>query len=110
MNTITSTQDAELLKYAQKPIAVELTELEIRSMAASNYTPEEFNNYVLTKLQQCGAPIEGVLRKRPQHGKVFKVKEGELAPPGSFKYMWIDDASLEVMERLGGIGSPALRY
>jgi hypothetical protein len=79
-----------------KPIAVALDAQDIGRMAAENYSPYMFNQFLLEKLKAAGAPIEGTLRLRVAHGAVARVKP-DLNRGAVFQYIWLDEAYVEGM-------------
>jgi len=86
-----------------KPIAAAISTDDIQALYAMGTNPDAFNQLILAKLKDAGAPIEGTLRLRPAHGKVFKLKDSILQEQTEFCYMWMPDAYVEAIANAGGV-------
>lgn len=59
---------------------------------ACNTKPHAFNQLLLAKLKDAGAPVEGTLTLRLAHGKLAKLKDSVLEEQVDFTYIWLPDA------------------
>lgn len=84
-----------------KPIAASISTDDIQALYACGTNPDAFNQCILAKLKDNGAPIEGTLRLRPAHGKVFKLKDSVLREQAEFTYLWLPDAYVAAVGDVG---------
>lgn len=85
-----ATEVQDLLQ-GPKPISVEISTMDIRVLFACGTTPHAFNQLILAKLKDAGAPVEGVLNLRLAHGRLCKLKDSVLEEQTSFVYMWLPE-------------------
>lgn len=74
-----------------RPIAISISTDDVQALYACNTGPEAYNQLILAKLKDAGAPVEGLLRLKLAHGKVAKVKDNPLEPATEFVYMWLPE-------------------
>jgi hypothetical protein len=86
-----------------RPVAASISTDYVQALYACGTGPDAFNQLILAKLKDAGAPIEGALRLRPAHGKVFKLRDSALEERAEFTYMWIPDAYVEAIANAGGL-------
>lgn len=86
-----------------RPVAAGVSTDDVRALYACGTNPDAFNQLILAKLKDAGAPIEGTLRLRPTHGKVFKLKDSVLREQAEFTYMWLPEAYIEAIANAGGV-------
>jgi len=87
-----------------KPVAARISTHDIQMLYACHTSPDAFLQLILAKLKDAGAPVEGVLRLRLAHGKVFKVKTDPMVEQDAFEYLWLPEAYAEAMNmRSGGV-------
>lgn len=86
-----------------KPIAVTISTDDIQALFSCGTSPTAFNQLIMAKLKDAGAPIEGVLLLKPSHGSVYKLKDDPLKEQDAFCYMWIPEAWGEAMKSAGGL-------
>lgn len=75
-----------------RPIAVSISTHDVQALYACNTSPDSYNQLILAKLKDSGAPVEGTLRLRLAHGAVCRVKDNPLEPANEFVYMWLPEA------------------
>jgi hypothetical protein len=85
-----------------KPVAAFISSDDIQALFACGTHPDKYNQLILAKLKDNGAPIEGTLRLRPAHGKVFKMKDSVLEEQAGFTYLWLSDAYVDAMGPMQG--------
>jgi hypothetical protein len=81
-----------------KPIVVSVDAQELGMLAAMHTSPYGYQQYILAKLKESGAPVEGVLDLRLAHGKLARVKNSIMGK-GQFDYMWVPDYFWEAMQQ-----------
>jgi hypothetical protein len=94
---------AQEILEGPKPIAVDIPVIDIQMLFALGTSPEAFNQLILAKLKDAGAPVEGVIKLKLAHGKVYKMKTNPLVEQDAFEYLWLPDAYVESMH--GAIAS-----
>lgn len=93
------------LMQGPKPIAVEIAAIDIQMLFAVGTSPEAYAQLILAKLKDAGAPVEGIIKLKLAHGKVYKMKTNPLVEQEAFEYLWLPDAYVESMH--GAIASQA---
>lgn len=95
----------ELITEAARlqPIQACISADDIRHLYAAGTSPDKFNQLILAKLKDSGAPVEGTLRLRLAHGQVYKVKDNPTKPQEAFMYMWLPETMVHDMARLDGV-------
>jgi hypothetical protein len=99
------TQDIQLDRQlaGPKPVAARISTRDIQMLYACKTSPDAFLQLILAKLKDAGCPaIEGALRLRVTHGKVFKMKTDPLVEQEAFEYLWLPPAYAEAMNMQGG--------
>lgn len=61
-----------------KPIAIEISTQDIRMLFACHTSPTAYQQLLLAKLKDAGAPVEGTLNLRLAHGKLYKMRTDPL--------------------------------
>lgn len=74
-----------------KPIAVSISTNDVQCLYACHTSPDAYNQLILAKLKDAGAPVEGILRLKLAHGAVAKVKDNPVEPSDEFTYMWLPE-------------------
>lgn len=87
----------------QKPIAISIGTEDIQALFACNTSPDMFNQCILAKLKDAGAPVEGVLRLKLAHGQVYKMKTSPSQPQDAFEYIWLPEAYVHSLTQMGGV-------
>jgi hypothetical protein len=75
-----------------KPIAVDISVDDVRMLTACRTSPDSYLQLILAKLKDAGAPVEGAIRLRLAHGKLFKLKDSVFEEQAAFTYMWLPEA------------------
>lgn len=76
-----------------KPIVVRISAEDIGRQYAANANrfgkcnPNVFRQFLLERLKEAGAPVEGTLVLKLAHGAVAKIKDD--APQPYIRYMWL---------------------
>lgn len=78
-----------------KPISIEISANDVQALFACNTSPDQYNQLILAKLKDAGAPVEGTLRLKLAYGAVCKVKDQPHIEQTSFVYMWLPEAYVE---------------
>ena len=93
--------NVEDLVNSPPPVAVTMDAQEIGVFYASNLSPVEFNQMLMAKFKDAGAPVEGTLHLRFAHGQMYKLK----SQPGEmeFTYLWLGEAYVDGLAALGGV-------
>ena len=70
-----------------KVIAIKVAGFEIAALYNDRTGPYAFAQLLLERFKAAGAPVEGVIKFKLLHGKIFKLR----SKPGdnSFKYVWL---------------------
>ena len=70
-----------------KVIAIRVAGFEIAALYNDRTGPYAFAQLLLERFKAAGAPVEGVIKFKLLHGKIFKLR----SKPGdnSFKYVWL---------------------
>jgi hypothetical protein len=97
MNNTLEAGNTAITIEGPKPIAVQISTIDIQMLYAVKTSPTAFMQLILAKLKDAGAPVEGILNLRMAHGKVFKIKDSPLEEQSAFTYIWIPDAYLAAM-------------
>ena len=84
-----------------KPIAISISTDDIQALYACKTDPHQFNQLILAKLKDAGAPVEGVLDLRLAHGRVCKMKDNPMEEQKEFTYMWLSDAYVHAIATAG---------
>ena len=68
-------------------IAIKVAGFEIAALYNDRTGPYAFAQLLLERFKAAGAPVEGVIKFKLLHGKIFKLR----SKPGdnSFKYVWL---------------------
>lgn len=74
-----------------KPIAVTISTNDVRVLFACGTKPDAYNQLILAKLRDAGAPVEGMIRLKLAHGQIAKVKDNPLEPATEFVYVWLPE-------------------
>ena len=74
-----------------KPIAVTISTDDVQALFAVGTNPYNFNQLILAKLKDAGAPVEGTLHLRMAHGSVFKLKDSVFEELPEFTYLWLPE-------------------
>lgn len=88
---------AQELLQGPKPISVSISTEDVRMLFACNTSPTAYNQLILAKLKDAGAPVEGTLNLRLAHGKLFKLKDSPLQEQPDFQYIWLPEAYIEAI-------------
>ena len=88
--------------HADKPVVVWLDAQDLGVLYSQRTTPNEFNQYLLRKLRDAGAPVEGQAILKLAHGAVAKVKPDPLLHEMGFRYIWLSEEYVEVIARHAG--------
>ena len=72
-----------------KPIAIWLDAQELGTLVAQRSTPNEFNQYLLRKLRDAGAPVEGMTILKLAHGAVAKERPDPAKMEFGWRYIWL---------------------
>ncbi len=83
-----------------KPIAIEISTQDIRMLFACHTSPTAYQQLLLAKLKDAGAPVEGTLNLRLAHGKLYKMRTDPLRQQDTFTYLWLPEAYVAGMESL----------
>jgi hypothetical protein len=90
-----------------KPIAVMIPSHDIQALTAAKCSPYEYNQLILAKLKDAGAPVEGVINLKMAHGSVYKLKTNPMVEEPGFTYMWLPEAYVHALNAMGGVGGQA---
>lgn len=90
----------ELLQ-GPKPISISVSTDDVQALFACNTHPDQYNQLLLAKLKDAGGPVEGSLRLRLAHGKLFKMKDSIMQEQTEFTYLWLPDAYVEAVGQVG---------
>lgn len=85
-----------------KPIAVSISTHDIQALFACGTSPDAYNQLILAKLKDAGAPVEGMLRLKLAHGQVCKVKTDPTQPQEAFDYVWLPEAYVYAIASANG--------
>ena len=85
-----------------KPIAVVIPGVDVIRLAQAKCSPYEFNQLILAKLKDSGAPVEGVIHLKMANGSVFKMRNS-LQEEEGFTYLWLPPEYVEGINALGGV-------
>lgn len=102
-----NTQIVEPAIEGPKPIAVLISSLDIQKLAAAKCSPYEYNQLILAKLKDAGAPVEGMVNLKMAHGSVYKMKTNPMIEEPGFTYMWLPEAYVHTLNAMGGVGARA---
>lgn len=92
----------EEAQRADKPVAVWLSAYELQGLYARDEArPYDFNQYILRKLRDAGAPVEGALRLKLSHGAVARVKPDPGRQEMGFKYIWLPEQHVRAIAAKG---------
>jgi len=92
------------LPEGPKPIAVFIPAIDIRMLYAARTSPEQFNQCILARLKDAGAPVEGTIHLKLAHGAVAKKKSNPLVDEGGFTYLWLSEEYVRaIMTAKGGV-------
>jgi hypothetical protein len=91
-------EEEKPLVEGPKPITVAISTHDIQALFAMGTSPDTFNQLILAKLKDAGAPVEGTLHLRLAHGSLFKVKDSIFEEQTEFTYMWLPDAYVEAIK------------
>ncbi len=81
----------EIPEVQKKPIAIAIATDDIQALFACGTSPHMFNQLILAKLKDAGAPVEGMMDLKLAHGRVFKLKDDPLKPQEAFEYLWLPE-------------------
>lgn len=93
---------AKELQQSPKPIAIEMHTDDVRQLFAIGTSGDQYNQLLLAKFKDAGAPVEGLLRLKFAHGRMAKVKDSDLVPQEVFTYIWLPEAYVEAIAHGGG--------
>lgn len=82
-----------------RPIVVRMDAQEIGTFTAMRFGPKDFEQAILLKLRDAGAPMEGDLNLKPAHGLVGKLK-GDFSDT-FFLYVWVPEAWVDRLRVMG---------
>lgn len=91
-----------------KPIFVNISTDDVQALFACGTHPDQYNQLILAKLKDAGAPIEGTLRLRPAHGAIVKLKDNPTIEQTCFTYGWLPEAYVQAIAA-SGTGLEGLR-
>jgi len=74
-----------------KPISVSVATKDIQMLHACRTSPDQYAQLLLAKLKDAGGPVEGTLKLRLAHGKLFKLKDSLLEEQTEFTYLWLPE-------------------
>lgn len=86
-----------------KPIAVVISGMDVAKLAEANCSVYEYNQLILAKLKDAGAPVEGMISLKMANGSVFKMKTNPMVEEQGFTYIWLPPAYVEGINALGGV-------
>lgn len=75
-----------------KPISISVSTRDIQALFACQTSPDQYNQLLLAKLKDAGGPVEGTIRLRLAHGKLFKLKDSIMQEQSEFTYLWLPEA------------------
>jgi hypothetical protein len=92
---------AQELVQGPKPISISVSTNDVQALFACGTSPDQYNQLLLAKLRDAGAPVEGTLRLRLAHGKLFKMKDSVMQEQSEFTYLWLPDGYVEAIGQVG---------
>lgn len=76
-----------------KPIAIQVSSIDIQMLYACRTDPHTYGQLLLAKLKDVGGPVEWSPQGlRLAHGQLFKMKDSVLEAQDEFTYLWLPDA------------------
>lgn len=85
-----------------KPIAIVIPGVDVIKLTQAKCSPYEFNQLILAKLKDAGAPVEGMVHLKMAFGSVFKMRNS-LQEEEGFTYLWLPPAYIEALNAMGGV-------
>jgi hypothetical protein len=91
------------LPSGPKPVGIFVSTMEIQVLYASGTNPFAYNQFLLEKLRDAGAPVEGAIHLRLAHGQLFKLKTNPVNPEDGFRYLWLPENYSYALQQAGGV-------
>lgn len=107
MNTeiIQPTQETHHGVPGPKPIVAVIPGMDVAKLMAAKCSTYEYNQLILAKLKDAGAPVEGMIHLKIANGSVCKLKTNPMQEEEGFCYMWVPPAWVEKLNAMGGLGA-----
>jgi hypothetical protein len=80
----------ELARAKEKPIAVRISDVDIRMLFVLRTPPDQYMQLILAKLKDAGCTaVEGSIFLKLTHGQVYKLKTDPHKEQDYFEYLWL---------------------